>query len=134
MKTPECKDFVLDYAKRVAEAEILPEESESISAAQVCQFLSTLIAIDGSAVLNVPKDTPWRVKLVERCRDWHTRFKGQFAATPAERCLDQLDPKGSEGVSMQIQMIGMQLQLTSGVAHCLFQKCKETQKLMQCSK
>lgn len=56
-----------------------------------CQFLSTLLCLNGSNT--VPSSE--RKLLVSKLRTWKKKYRlSQFASDTIGRCIDQLEPKG----------------------------------------
>ncbi|KAF8838989.1 hypothetical protein BDN67DRAFT_970722 [Paxillus ammoniavirescens] len=92
-KTPEGSDLVVLQATRIAIAENDPFDPDLIG--EICQFLSTLLVLQGTST--IPQDI--KQKLVQKLDTWRHRYDCQFAAETSGRCYASLT-----GNSMMTQM------------------------------
>ncbi|KAF9241389.1 hypothetical protein BU15DRAFT_45101 [Melanogaster broomeanus] len=83
-KAPECSNLVLLQATRMANAKTDPSDPEIIG--ETCQFLSTLLVLQGTSA--IPPDV--KQKLVKKLNTWKRRYDGQFAGETSGRCYDSL--------------------------------------------
>ncbi|KAG9313150.1 hypothetical protein JVU11DRAFT_6600 [Chiua virens] len=83
-RTPVASDMVVLQATRIADAADGPSDLDII--AEQCQFLSTLLVLQGTT--SIPEDV--KKKLVPKLNMWRRRYNGQFAAETAGRCYEAL--------------------------------------------
>ena len=91
LTTPGGSDILVTHARRLATEEMLPQADEHDTVAEMCQFLSTLLALGDPEV--VPADV--REPLLKKLKAWRTKFRGRFAQETAERCISMLEPSMS---------------------------------------
>lgn len=108
----------------------------SMSIAEACQFLSTLLVLFPMDGIDVEK----RQALSKKLKNWCRECRGKFCETTAQRCLDMLEPKGRSGTEMRMMLPMMRQHLAKGVQTCNLEGCSvgangdETVALQQCSR
>jgi hypothetical protein len=90
-KTPAASDLVVLQATRMANAIDDPSDPEVIG--DICQFLSTLLVLQGTTA--IPEDI--KEKLVQKLNTWRRRYEGRFPGETSDRCYQSL--KGTLYVS-----------------------------------
>ncbi|KAG6381750.1 hypothetical protein JVT61DRAFT_355 [Boletus reticuloceps] len=79
-KTPAASDLAVLQATRIANTMDDPSEPEIIS--EICQFLSTLLVLQGTTA--IPEDV--KQKLIPKFNTWRRRYQGQFPGETSDRC------------------------------------------------
>ena len=90
-KTPAASDLVVLQATRMANTIDDPSDPKVIG--DICQFLSTLLVLQGTTA--IPEDI--KEKLIQKLNIWRRRYEGQFSGETSDRCYQSL--KGTLYVS-----------------------------------
>lgn len=135
---PEAADLLDLHFQRMVDKDPLESDDDySMSIAEACQFLSTLLVF---YPLDVGTEDPRREKLIEKLRGWRKRYRGKFCDRVAERCLDIIEPNSGDGEEMMLMLPMIKMQLEKGIETCNAKECNVgrnasgKQTLLQCAR
>lgn len=77
-------------AQRMAAADFDPESMPAKEVSEACQFLSTVLILQGAETVRNEDREP----LLERLKGWKRRFRTGFPVETAERCIGVLSGVG----------------------------------------
>jgi hypothetical protein len=128
-KTPAASDLVVLQATRMANAIDDPSDPEVIG--DICQFLSTLLVLQGTTA--IPEDI--KEKLVQKLNTWRRRYEGRFPGETSDRCYQSL--KGTLEMTVMSRMVKERLETPlneCGAQGCSRQVDSVGAELKQCSR
>ncbi|KAN0088195.1 hypothetical protein V8E55_005252 [Tylopilus felleus] len=111
--TPAASDLVVLQATRIANE--MDDHSDQEVVGEVCQFLSTLLVLQGTT--EIPEDV--KEKLIPKLDAWRRRHEGKFPAETSDRCYQSL--KGTSEMTILSRMMKDQLEMP--LRHCGFRGC-----------
>jgi len=131
-KQPEGANLVAVHSRRLAAKDPFPNGVDASTVGEVCQFLATLIVLQGTESI-APED---RTALAQRLREWKREYTRTFAAETSGRCLTLLNTSSADNVMITRTI---KAKLDKGVENCNSPECNVTVRnngaeLLQCSR